>query len=151
MRARITLAVILCTIFTLFGVAGHAAEWVLYDESPMGKHYYDKKSVKSVSPSLFDVATRVVFSEEGKKQAVNERTKRELTTEGYANLVDNQASWSFDCTAKKWALNSGADYDKDRKALTSYTIDKNIQAWQLFDNTGGFVKLFTIVCPKGKK
>jgi hypothetical protein len=151
MRAKATLAVILCTIFTLFGVAGHAAEWVLYQESPMGKHYYDKKSVQTQPTGLIDVTTRVVFSADGRKQAVNERVKRGLPTEGYADLADNQAHWTYDCRAKTWTINSGVDYGRSQKVLTSFTVDKNLQRWQEVEGNKNFEKLFAIVCPKGKK
>jgi len=90
-------------------------DWMLLDESRDSRFYYDRGSTNSPSKGIFRVSTRVVYTEEGKKEAL----KILATARNFGKLFESRYLHDLDCRNEKSRLLKVTHLDENGAILKS--------------------------------
>jgi hypothetical protein len=109
-------------IFSLFfyGIGNTTEDkykWVYFGKTKDGDHYYDKSSIKKISPLVIEVWTKLKHSNVGKDEVIQLRKKHNMSIDGWEKL-DNQTFLSkYDCVNKSKIAKKIVIYNYEMKML----------------------------------
>jgi|GEM_PF-927379 len=123
-------------------VKSNQSDWVEFLTGKMGNVTSYKKIATEKGREKFVV--KEVFSDQGRKEYIQDRVKKGLSTEGYEKLSNIQSLSEIDCKEKKIMSISVSDFDADGKQLNSHFNDK--PKWVKIRNNSFFDSLQKEVC-----
>ena len=116
----------LATITTLVLSAWCAGpDWVLLDESRDSRFYYDQGGTSSPGKGMVQVSTRVVYTEEGKAEAL----KILATAKNFGKLFESRYLHDLDCRNQKSRLLKVTHLDKDGVTIKSTEL-ASLTEWE---------------------
>jgi hypothetical protein len=130
--------IILLLVFTVFG----SSDWVEFYTGKMGNVTSYKKV--TIEKGHEKCIVKEVFSDKGRKEYIQDRTEKGLSTEGYDKLSNIQSLSEIDCKEKKIMTISVSSFDTDGKQLNSHFNDK--PKWVKIRNNSFFDSLRKEVC-----
>lgn len=123
-------------------VNSNQSDWVEFLTGKMGNVTSYKKIAAEKGREKFVV--KEVFSDQGRKQYIQDRAEKGLSTEGYEKLSNIQSLSEIDCMEKTIMSISVSDFDTDGKQLNSHLNDK--PKWVKIRNNSFFDSLQKEVC-----
>ena len=126
------------SLIFFFHIEVWGADWRYYDENNYRVSYYDGESIARTSEGIVRVWEKVVFTEEGVIDAV-EQLGEKYKTLSYVTMLNE-----LHCTDGRICLLSSAFYSKDGKVLSSFEYQAG-DWWFIVPETRGEV-LYEILC-----
>ena len=123
-------------------VNSNQSDWVRFNTGKSGNVASYKKA--TIEKGREKCAVKEVFSDKGRKEYIQDRTEKGLSTEGYDKLSNIQSLSEIDCKEKKIMNISVSDFDTDGKQLNSHFNDK--PKWVKIRNNSFFDSLRKEVC-----
>jgi hypothetical protein len=93
---------------------------ILYTTSEIGDHYYDKVSMKYLSPKVINVWTKVKYSNVGKDRVIQRKKDMNLSTNGYEKLDNMMILNEVDCSNHTFKLIKMVNYNDEGKILDDF-------------------------------
>ena len=135
----VTILVLLSTGRGLF--AGTAPEWVLVDSDPStSDFYYDKATAGKTPQGIVSVATKAVYSEEGKADAL-----QVLGAKRYANLAYTLFSYDLDCAKRMSRLRKVVHCDDKGAKIAEFDLAAK-SSWEEIPEDSRLDVILTEVC-----
>jgi hypothetical protein len=107
-------------ILLLLNPVNGADNWAEYSSSNDGTNiYYKKVSIEHKKKDMVQVWFKVVFSDEGKKDYINQMTDKKWDKFSHILILQE-----IDCKKKMVQILSVTDYDTDGKVLETKSPDK---------------------------
>ena len=129
MRVKVLL---LAAVFAggLFEAAAYAAtpDWFLIDENPESKFFYDRNGITQVREGVIRVRARVVYSEAGRKKALE--VLKELPPS--APLYESLYSYEINCPEQEGHLLAAGHYDDKGSLLRSSDLSAGTR-WEYLE------------------
>jgi hypothetical protein len=123
-------------------VNSNQSDWVRFNTGKSGNVASYKKA--TIEKGREKCVVKEVFSDKGRKEYIQDRTEKGLSTEGYDKLSNIQSLSEIDCKEKKIMNISVSDFDTDGKQLNSHFNDK--PKWVKIRNNSFFDSLRKEVC-----
>lgn len=117
-------------------------EWAQLDENAESSFYYDKAGVSRMEPGVYRVTTRVVYTEEGKGEALKALSARE----DFADLYESRYVHDLNCGEKESHLLNAAHYGKDGKLLRSTDLS-TVTEWEAIPPEVRLMSVLMEACP----
>lgn len=136
--------VTLCGATLLSGAAYCApADWLLLDENRESSFFFDRNSVSPVREGVVRVRTRVVYSDQGRKEAL--KVLKGLP--GDAPLYETLYSYEINCPEREGHLLASSHFDKEGAALKSSDLSAFTQ-WEYLPPDTRMGMLLPQACPR---
>jgi hypothetical protein len=94
--------------------------WILYSTSEIGDHYYNKVSMKYLSPKVINVWTKVKYSKVGKDRVIKRKKDINLSTYGYEKLDNMMILNEVACSNNTFKLIKMVNYNDEGKILDDF-------------------------------
>ena len=128
-------------LFLLVTTVWGSSDWVEFYTGKMGNvTSYKKVTIEGQEKYV----VKEVFSDKGRKEYIQDRAEKGLSTEGYDKLFSLQSLSEIDCKENKIMNISVSDFDTDGKQLNSHFNDK--PKWVKIRNNSFFDSLRKEVC-----
>ena len=154
MKKSFTLAVFLGVFLCLSGLST-AAEWVSYSTDILDNElFYDHESISFPSKDIVRVWGKRIYSEEGKKDEIAERTRETLPTYGFSELSHTLCQYELNCNTRERITVGCSHYSNSGNVLDSFNVPKEQQKWKPIYPDSVANTLRKTVCelqPKGTK
>jgi len=128
---RISLVVsLLFVVLFLFVSCGKISyEWVQYRKNKdENVYFYKMGDVRKGGPAHFvQVWGKEVYSQKGREDEIQSRTKDGLSNAGYDKLSYKKCLYEIDCNKQKISILSISHYNADNKEL--YASGSNVSKW----------------------
>jgi hypothetical protein len=124
-------------------VAAAESSWVLADDNAETGFYFDSTGVTTTSEGFFRVPVRVVYTDEGKADAL-EVLKHAA---GFEKLTESRYSYDLDCKKMKSHLLSVAHLDDAGNRIKSVDLAADTE-WEDIPPYSRLEALTDEVCPK---
>jgi hypothetical protein len=119
MKSGVILASLFFILLSAQAVA--ASNWVEFYKGKQENVASYKKVTTKAGPERYVV--KEVFSDKGREDFINERTKAGLSTEGYEKLANTQSLSEIDCQKNEIMNIAVLHFDANGKILSSYSVD----------------------------
>lgn len=123
-----------------------AAEWVLLDENQGSNFFFDKSGVTKPKPGVLRVKTRVVYTEEGKDEAL----KTLASPKGMESLHESRYVYDLDCTGEESRLLEVVHLDRKGTVLKTSDLS-GYTDWESIPSEARLALVEDIVCPDLQK
>jgi Surface-adhesin protein E len=117
--------------------------WILTDENAGTRFYYDKTGISMPRPGISRVPIRVVYTEEGKAEALDVLEH----DPGFAKLFETLYSYDLDCQKRRIHLLNVTHLDDDGKQLKAVNMSA-VTEWEDIPPDSRLDLLADEVCPK---
>jgi len=122
-----------------------SSDWVEYGFNDDCIFLYQKENVvKNGGSHIVQVWSKQVFSNKGRENKIQIRTKNNMSTEGYDKLSYERISYRIDCKKQMSNILSIITNNKDGAVLSSYEYDKG--EWEYINPESVMDTLQKIVC-----
>ncbi|HJV65012.1 MAG TPA: surface-adhesin E family protein [Geomonas sp.] len=117
----------LLVLFSLLPPAASGAEkdWLLLDENQGSSFYISKADLEKPKPGVVRVSTRVVYTPEGKQEAL----KTLVSSKSLENLYETRYRYDIDCSERESRLLEVTHLDKNGGTL-KYTNLSAFTEWE---------------------
>ena len=102
-----------------------SSDWVEYGRDIGGTVWsYNKVNIeKDGGMHIVQVWEKIVFSDKGRENIIQDRTKNGYSTEGWDKLSEGKGLFEIDCNKQRIRMLSVHQYDTDGNVLFSYSDD----------------------------
>jgi len=139
-------AVMACsTLIALLATSAWCAgpDWVLLDEDNDSRFYYDRGAVKVPSEGVVQVVTRVVYTAEGKADAL----KILSTVKNFDKLYESRYRHELNCGKEESRLLEASHLDKEGVTLKSTDLASSTE-WEEIPPYARLGMVLEKVCPE---
>lgn len=142
---------ILCGI-CLFCTEVDGADWVRYFVDKQGNEWlYDRESISFQSQDIVGIWGKGIYSKEGIKQEIAQRTKAKLPIESLNELSYTLERFEINCRKSEFDVYERSFYDKAGKTLHSYAASKKRSHWYSINPESKMDSLYKLVCKSQPK
>ena len=85
-------------------VKNNDTDWKKYGTDEDGDHFYRFDQSSKAFPDVLSVKTKIIYSEEGKKNYIAKRQKNSLPVQGFENLYARTVLYGLNCVSEKGEL-----------------------------------------------
>ena len=125
MKTVYSVIFLFCLIILLPVTPVYGSDWrELGTDNDGNFRLYNKDSIKYRTKNIVQVWTETVFSDESRKNYIQHRRKRGLSTEKWDKLLHILVLQETDCKKKKSQILSIVHYDTNGNVLITQTYDK---------------------------
>jgi hypothetical protein len=125
------------------------AEWLSIGKDRVGNElFYDPDTLTKLSTGITKVWMKGIYSVEGRKERIQERTKGKLTVENYEKLSYVMELQEINCAKREYRVMTYTDYSSDGGILHKFTVEQQSSGgWEPItpDSMGEIVD--KIICP----
>jgi len=131
-------------IISTFVSSAFCSEWVEYGRNDIGTVYaFNKFTVKHTTRDIVQVSVKRIYSDEGRKQQIQNRKNAGLEIKGYENLSHDESLEEIDCRKGKIQILSTIEYDKNSFVLDMIPISSD---WNSIPPNSRINTLREIIC-----
>ena len=142
---------ILCGICLSF-TGACAAEWVRYFSDKRGNEwFYDRESISYPSKGIVGVWGKGIYSKDGVREEITERTKAKLPAQGFHELSYIMERFEVNCKKSEFDVYERSFYTRDGKILYSFTTAKKRSNWYAINPESKMDALYASVCKIQRK
>lgn len=145
------LCFLLFAIATFFQVPqAKGAEWISIGKDIFGNElYYDREILIKRSADIVEVWMKGVYSDEGRKQRIQERIKSKATVESYEKLNYVLELQQINCDKRMYRIMEYADYSSDGGILYKFIVDQQpLEGWERIAPGSIGEQMHKTVCPR---
>jgi hypothetical protein len=129
-----------------------STDWKKLGTDEEGDHFYKFDESSKAFPDILSVKTRLVYSEEGKKQYIAKRQQARLPVQNLEQLNSRTVLYGLNCVSKKREICVLEIFElaEDGKAL-DYAKSGSYKQWNEIPPGTVYDELQRIVCPEKKE
>jgi len=151
---RICLLLFLVALFFAVNQV-YGAEWVSIGKDRMGNElFYDREVLIQRSTDIIEVWMKVIYSDAGRKERIQERVRNKATVEQYEKLAYALELQQINCVKRGFRVMAYTDYSANEEILYKFIAEhKPSEGWEPItsDSMGEIVKKIVCVLPNKKK
>jgi hypothetical protein len=125
----------------------YAAEWVRYFSDKLGNEwFYDRESVSYPSKGIVGVRGKGIYSKDGVREEIAERTKSNSPTQGFDGLSYIMERFEVNCKKSEFEVYERGYYNRAGKILHAFTTPKKRSYWYAINPESKMDALYKCVC-----
>jgi hypothetical protein len=124
-------------------------DWKKYGTDQYGDHFFRFDESGRAFPDIFSIKTRLVYSEEGKKQYIEERRKARLNLKGFDELSSRTVLYGLNCFSKTKELCILEVFELTKEGITlDYAKSGSYKDWKQIGDSSIQDALYKVACPE---
>lgn len=127
----------------------HAAEWLSIGKDRLGNElFYDPDTITKLPTGITKIWIKGIYSTDGKRERIQERTKGKLPLENYDKLNYAMELQEINCGKREYRVMAYTDYSSDGSILNKFIVEQQSSVgWEPIppDSMGEIID--RIVCP----
>jgi hypothetical protein len=133
-------------------VKNNDTDWKKYGTDEEGDHFYRFDQSSKAFPDILSVKTKIIYSEQGKKNYITKRQKNSLPVQGFENVYARTVLYGLNCVSEKGELVVLEVFEltKDGKTL-DYAKSGTYKNWTHIPPESVYAELHRVICPEQKK
>ena len=126
-----------------------STEWKKFGTDHDGDHYFRFDESGKAFPDVFSIKTRLVYSEEGKKRYIEERSQARLTLKDFDKLDSRTVLYGINCFSKSKELCVLEVFELTKEGVTlDYAKSGSYKNWKQIGDGTIHDALYQVACPE---
>jgi hypothetical protein len=149
-----TICSLLFAIIMVFPVSQtQGAEWVHITRNAVGNEFfYDRETLTKLPAGIMKVRSMEVYSDEGKKEYIQEWTNKGLNAKSLKKLNHAVDLVEIDCSTRGLRIMATSEHSIDGVVLDSSTFTQQpSEGWASIPPGSSWEELYKAICPSQKK
>lgn len=127
-------------------------DWKKYGTDEDGDHLYRFDQSSKAFPDILSVKTKIIYSEQGKKNYIAKRQKNSLPVQGFDDLYARTVLYGLNCVSEKGELVVLEVFELTRDGKTlDYAKSGSYKNWTHIPEGSVYAELHRVICPEQKK